>query len=223
VIALFGTGILGAAYDFADRAKLAVNADGTGGPPGIGNAVKWAVDQSPNGNHLRNTMASGMPVCRARGIETSGTNYGLFSIPTLGDWPAMAEPFEIIGTMEQLTYSFNGRLLGLANASTPVLMQSGASGAIRFENGDLGPNLSPGLNREFTLAASFSSTARTQSLDGGIPQNLGLGNATVSALLLGSNYDGTNLARIRFKRLLIIGRALNAAERSGVAAWAAAS
>lgn len=223
VVALFAGGIKGAVYDFTDGATLAVSADGSGGVPAIGSTLKWAIDLGPNGNHLRNTLPDGLPVRRATGVETSGTNYGLFNTATLGDWPAIPEPFEFVGCMEQLTYAFNGRVIGLSpDADGAILLQSGATGAIRFANGSLGPELAPGLTTEFTLAANFSSGARTQSLNGGAPQDLGFGAASANALWIGASAPGGPYAKVRFKRLLVIGRALTAGERIGVTGWASA-
>ena len=222
VVALFTTNILGAAYDFTDGTKLAINADGTGGSPAMDGVVRWAVDQSPNGNHLRNTLPSGLPVRRANGVETSGTAYGLFNQAGNGTWANIAEPYEIVGRFAQITHSANGRILGLANNASTAFLQGATSGNVEFFSGNAGPALAPGLNTEFTIDGLFTAAARTQSLNGGASQDLGLAAASVGALTLGSTDGGASFAAIRFKRLLIIGRALTGAERAGVTAWVAA-
>ena len=125
--------------------------------------------------------------------------------------------------MEQLTYLANGRLLALSDAATPALVQGPASGDIRFQTGaaTVVP-LSPGLNVEFTVGGAFSSGGRTQSLNGGTPIETGLAAAGVSALHFGSDNAGNSAPVIRFKRVLLIGRALTSTERAGINGWAAA-
>ena len=217
---LFASGEKGGYYDFTDGAKLAVNGDGTGGTPSVGSACKWAIDLSPNNNHLRNTVSS--VTRRTNGIETSGTGYGLYNLPSLGhSWANLPEPYEIICCLEQISYAGADRriLAGDANG-TWYLLQGAATGEVRFYAGGYGNAMAAGLGTEFTVDGTFAGTGRQQSLNGGALSTSGVGNTSISGIALGSTDAGNSPAPIRFKRMLIIGRVLTSVERAGAYAWA---
>lgn len=213
---LFVGGTAGAYYNFTEAASLAVNADGTGGVPAIGAACRSALDKSPNGNRLRNTVAS--VIRRANGIETSGSNYGLFNMAGFGDWPTIPQPYEVVACLEQLAHGGTDRRIIGANGLS--LLQGATSGAVRFVASGNGIELNPGLNSEFVIDGYFSGALSSVAIDGGPMQpSAGQGGGSCDGMVLGSNTGGGAPTQVRFKHLLVIGRALTAAERAGVVQW----
>jgi len=216
---LFASAEKGAYYDFTDATKLAVNADGTGGSPAIGAVTRWAVDQSPNGNHLRNTTGSST-LRRANGVETSGAGYGLFNMAGFGGWPGIADPVEIVATLEQKTFAATDAIIiGSSNTS---FRQGSASGKARPFATVYGTEINPGLLTEFTVDLLFNGSGGLIGLNGGAMQASSTTSGALDALALGSGTGGGGSSQIRFKRLLMVGRALTAAERAGAVAWASA-
>jgi len=215
---LFSAGQKGAYYDFTNRTKLAVNADGTGGIPTVGATVRWAVDQSPNGNHLRNTVGTVAVV--ENGIVTGGTNYGLFNMSGFGDWPRVDAPFELIATLAQEEYyGVDRRILELGG---PCLLQGSSSGKIRAYSAGYGSEAAVGLAAEFTVHLIFSAAGSSIAINGGGPSSDVLSVQPCTQLALGSDLGGTSAAPVRFKRLFVRAGALNQVDRAGVAAWASA-
>lgn len=218
---LFTAAEKGAYYDFTDGAKLAVNADGTGGTPSVGSAVRWAADQSPNGNHLRNTTGT-VPTRRANGVETTGTGYGLFNMPGFGNWPANGTPYEMLACLEQKTFTatdnyiigFGGGYLGLLEGSS--------SGNVRFKSTGYSPEYAPGLLTEYTVDGAFNGASSQFSFNNGSFVTASTTSATNDSVLIGSAGNGAVCSAVRVKRLLFIGRLLTATERAGVYAWASA-
>ena len=221
VAALFASGEKGAFYDFTDKGKLAVNADGSGGSPANGGTARWAVDQSPNANHLRNTVAS--VAVGATWITTSGSNYGLFNMSGFGNWPSLPQPFEIVVALEQIAYAGdNARIIGDQDTSWSLL-QGSSSGDARFLGINYGLQKSLGIGAEVTLDILTNGATSAIGLNGAaMTAETGSGSAGLNALCLGSSAGGNAAAPIRFKRLLVIGRALTTAERAGVLAWVGA-
>ena len=219
IAGLFAAGEKGAYYDFTDAATLAVNADGSGGAPAIGGACRWAADLSPNANHLRNTVTSATR--RAAGIETDGAGYGLFNMPAYGGWPSIPEPFEIICVASQLAYAGTDRTIFTNNSATLALRQSAASGNVRFYDSGYGPDFSAPINSEFSIALALWPSGRSQSVNGGAAVALPSGGQPLDGLVLGSGSGGgASGVQARFKRLVVVGRALTSAERAGAVAWA---
>ena len=221
---LFAAAEKGAYYDFTDGTKLAVNSDGTGGPPSIGSACKWAVDLSPNLNHLRTNQTTGLPLRRVNGLETSGTNYGLFNTSGFGNWPNIVEPFEIICTLEQIAYAGTDKImLAFDGSLSPGLVQGASSGQVRFYSGGYAPDMAMPLATEATVEYFSSSTVREQRLNNGSPVTAGTGASSITSVYLGTGSGGgTSGTQTRFKRMLIIGRVLTSVERAGAYAWASA-
>lgn len=220
---LFAAAEKGAYYDFTDATKLAVNGDGTGGSPSSGGTVKWAVDQSPNLNHLRNNQTAGLPTYSATGVTTSGTNYGLFNMSGFGNWPSISQPFEIIACMSQIAYAGADQRI-IAFGASSWFLQGASSGAVRFFDGGYGSSFTPGLNTEFTIDGYFNGASTLDGINGGAMAAGATGaGQPATALVLGSTTaGGASGAQIRFKRLVIVGRALTPTERAGVYAWASA-
>lgn len=220
---LFAASEPGAWYDFTDKSKLAVNADGTGGAPANGGTAKWAVDGSPNGNHLRNTVTS--VAVSATGITTSGTGYGLFNMTGFGNWPSVAVPFEVIVTLEQVAYAAaDARIIQFSDVgASPSLLQGVSSGAVRAYDSSYGTEVNPGIGAEFTLHLVYNGASSSIALNGGAASSYALGNTSSAVdLVLGSDGGASTGASIRFKRLLVIGRTLTAAERTAAISWAGA-
>ncbi len=215
---LFTGGIKGAYYNFSDGASLAVNADGSGGTPAIGAACRSVLDKSGNGNRLRNTVSS--VTRRTSGIETSGTNYGLFNFAGFGDWPTIPQPFEIIACIDQLAFNGTDSRILSAGTNTPwFLLQGSSSGKVRFYDSIYGPEVNPGLNSEAVIDGYCFGAETIVALNGGTPI-AGNGNGQpLNGMFLGSDPGGNAPAQIRFKHLLAIGRALTAAERASVLLW----
>lgn len=220
VAALFAAGQKGAYYDFTDRSKLAVNGDGTGGSPVIGGAARWAVDQSPNGNHLRNTAGSSVAVF-SNGIATSGTGLGLYNAPGHGGWPQIAPPFVLVTTFEQLSYAgVDRRILDM---SATFLLQGTSSGRVRTHStASYGTEMAADMGAEVTVEANFNGSASSIALNGGAPITFDLPLQAAFQLLLGSDSGGNNAVAVRFKRLFIREGVLNAVDRAGIVAWASA-
>jgi hypothetical protein len=218
VAAMFGGGIKGAAYDFADGSRLSVNADGGGGTPALGEACRWAADLSPNANHLRNTVST--VTRRANGIETSGTSYGLFNLPGAGDWPVIPQPVTIVVRLEQLAFAGNNARLIWSNQSVAGLLQGPSSGGVQFYAGAYGASVNPGLVTESTIEGVLNGSLGSTALNGAQPLSNDAGNSGIDGLVLGSDAGGANATRMRFRKLVVIGRLLNANERAGVLAWA---
>ena len=221
IAALFASGEKGAYYDFTDKSRLAVNADGSGGSPANGGTAKWAADQSPNANHLRNTVAS--VAVGATGVTTSGSNYGLFNMSGFGNWPLIPQPFEIVVALEQIAYAGdNARIIGDQDTSWSLL-QGSSSGDARFLGINYGLQKSLGIGAEVTLDILTNGASSAIGLNGGaMAAETGSGSAGLNALCLGSTAGGNSAAQVRFKRLLVIGRALTPSERAGVLAWVSA-
>ena len=215
---LFTGGMRGGYYNFTDGASLAINSDGSGGTPAIGGACRSVLDKSPNGNRLRNTVSS--VTRRANGIETSGTNYGLFNFAGFGDWPVITQPFEIVACFEQLAFAGSDNRILAAGISTPLyLLQGSASGKVRFFDSIYGPEVNPGLNSEAVIDGFCNGSETTVALNGAAPI-AGNGNGQpLTGLVLGSDSAANLPTQIRFKHLLAIGRALTTAERAGVLLW----
>ena len=215
---LFGGGMKGGYYNFTDAASLAINADGTGGVPAVGSACRSVLDLSPNGNRLRNTVSS--VTRRANGIETSGTNYGLFNMAGFGDWPSIPDPFEVIACIEQIGFAGTDRRILNSGPSVPwCLVQGTASGKVRFQDTTYGTEVSVGIGTEFVIDGYFSGADTTIAVNGGaMAASIGFGQP-LSGIILGSDDGGNNATQTRFKHLLAIGRALTTAERTGVALW----
>lgn len=217
VIALFTTQ-KGAVYDFTDAAMLAINADGTGGSPAVDSACRWAVDQSPNLNHLRNTVSSATR--RADGVETSGSGYGLFNMADFGDWPNIAHPFEIIVTLEMIAgHTADNRIIGSDGA---MLLQGSASGKARQFAGSYGAEVNPGLATEFTLDLVYDGATSGIGLDGAAMTTTNPGAATLSALCLGSTTGGASPTNTRFKRMVVREGLFSSGQRAGIIGWAGA-
>ncbi|MCW3798616.1 hypothetical protein OMW55_12445 [Sphingomonas sp. BN140010] len=216
--ALFSAGQKGAYYDFTNRTKLAVNADGSGGSPGIGATARWAVDQSPNGNHLRNTVGTVSVV--DNGIVTSGSNYGLFNMGGFGDWPRVDPPFELIATLQQEGYGgIDARLLDLGGVS---LLQGSRSGKIRAFASGYGSEVAPGLAADFTVHLIFNGPASSIAINGAPPSTDNLAAQPCTQVVVGSDVGGNNAVPVRVKRLFIRSGALNQVDRAGVMTWVSA-
>lgn len=217
---LFAAAEKGGYYDFTDGTKLAVNADGSGGSPAVGSLVRWAVDQSPNGNHLRNTTGT-VPTRRANGVETTGTGYGLFNMAGFGGWPANAPPYEVVVCLEQKTFTATGNIIvGLGGAG---LVEGTSSGKVRFQSStDYSAEYSPGLLTEYTVDGAFSGGTSQFSFNNGAFATIPVATATNDSLTLGSGTGGGANTAVRVKRLVVINRLLTTAERAGAYAWATA-
>ncbi len=206
---LFGGGRLGAYYDFTDPATLAVNADGTGGTPAIGAACRSVLDLSGNGNRLRNTISS--VTRRAEGVETSGTNYGLFNMGGFGDFPDIAQPFEVIFCLEQIAYAAPDAKLGAG------LLQGAASGEVRFFTGGYSTAFSPGLGAEFIIDGYFDASLSTVALNGAaMVASPTSGGGAMQDLAIGSGTGSEGATQLRAKYLLIIKDGLTSGQRAGV-------
>lgn len=215
---LFGAGEKGGYYNFTDGASLAVNADGTGGVPGVGAECRSALDLSPNGNRLRNTVNA--VTRRVNGIETAGANYGLFNFAGFGDWPSIPQPFELVACIEQIAFAGTDARALAAGTSTPwYLLQGSASGKMRFFDSVYGTEVAPGLGTEFVIDGYFSGANTTVAINGGAMIASTGNGQPLNGIFLGSDSGGNVSTQIRFKHLLAIGRALTAAERSGVVQW----
>jgi hypothetical protein len=223
IAGLFAGGEKGAYYDFGDATKLAVNGDGSGGPPSSGGTVKWAVDLSPNGNHLRSNQSANLATWSAGGITTSGTGYGLFNFAGFGDWANIPQPFEIVCSVEQLTYAGVDRRILSAGPNVPWwLLQGAASGAVRFYDSVYGTAATAGLGSLCTVDGLASGGGSLIGINGGAMSASAGAGQPLNGLVLGSDANGENPTRCRFRRLLVVGRALTAAERAGAVAWASA-
>ena len=217
---LFAGGQKGAYYDFADRTKLAVNDDGSGGSPSVGGAARWAVDQSPNGNHLRNTTGSSVAVA-SNGIATSGAGLGLYNAPGHGGWPQVDPPFVLVATFEQLAYAGDDRRI--VDMSATFLLQGPTDGTVRTHStASYGVEVNARIGEEVTVEAVFNGSASSIALDGGPPTTFNLPVQAGYQMLLGSDAGGNNAASVRFKRLFIREGVLSATDRAGVIAWARA-
>lgn len=203
----------GAYYDFTDGTKLAVNSDGTGGSPAVNGACRWAVDQSPNLNHLRNTVSSATR--RSNGIETDGAGYGLFNMAGFGNWPSIAQPFEIFACMELLAAeTTDDRIIG---SGVALVLAGTASGKVRAFAGSYGTEFTPGLTTEFTIDLLYNGASSLAGINTDSPSaSANPGAGALSALCLGSTDGGALPTQVRFKRLLVISRALTAGERTSV-------
>ncbi len=219
---LFAGGEKGAYYDFADSTKLAVNADGTGGVPALDAATRWAVDSSPNANHLRTNQGSNLPVRRANGLETSGAGYGLFNTTGFGDWPNIPEPYTVLCTLEQIAFAGSDSRIWAPSAANGSYLQGPTSGETRFYSGDYGPTLATAIGTEFTIELLSASSGRFQRLNNGDAVNVGVTSSSLDSFFLGASSGGSTPTRVRFKRMLVLGRALTSGERAGVVAWAIA-
>ena len=215
---LFGAGEKGGYYNFTDGASLAVNADGTGGAPGVGAECRSVLDLSPNGNRLRNTVSS--VTRRVNGIETAGVNYGLFNFAGFGDWPSIPQPFEIVVCIEQIAFGGTDRRILASGVSVPwYLLQGSASGKVRFFDSVYGTEVDPGLGTEFVIDGYCYGAETKVAINGGAMIASTGNGQPLNGLFLGSDPGGNAPAQIRFKHLLTIGRALSTAERSGVVQW----
>lgn len=219
---LFAAAEKGGYWDFVDGTKLAINADGTGGTPAVGSAVKWAVDQSPNANHLRNTTASTV-MRRANGVETDGTGYGLFNFSGFGNWPTVVNPFEVVACLEQKTFTATGNNIINMGGGLLGLVEGTSSGKVRFRsNPDYSPEYTPGLLTEYTLDCYLSAAQSEFSFNNSAFVTNSMATNSISELTIGSAANGTINSAVRIKRLLVVGRKLTTAERAGVYAWASA-
>jgi len=215
--ALFSAGQKGAYYDFTNLTKLAVNADGSGGMPIVGATARWSADQSPNGNHLRNTVGT-VDVVEG-GIVSSGSNYGLFNMGGFGDWPRIDAPFELIATLEQR--SFGGTDRRLIDLGGPALLQGG-SGKIRVFSSGYGTEVAAAIGTQVTVHLVVSGAGSSIAINGGEPITDNLSVQPCAQIVLGSDQGGNNAVSVRFKRLFVRSGALNQVDRAGVAAWASA-
>lgn len=216
--ALFTGGVAGGYYNFTDAASLAVNADGTGGVPVVGTACRSVLDKSPNGNRLRNTVTS--VIRRANGIETSGAGYGLFNTAGgFGDWPNIPQPFEIVARLELLAgETIDDRIIH--SGSLALLLAGTASGKVRGYAGAYGTEFAPGLATEFTIDLLFNGAASRAGINTDAPAaGANPGTNALGDIFLGSDGGGNAPTQTRFEHLLVIGRALTAAERAGVKLW----
>ena len=223
IAGLFAAGEKGAFYDFTDAARLAVNGDGSGGPPAVGGAVKWAADQSPNANHLRTNQSANLPTWSAAGLTTSGAGFGLFNMAGFGDWANIPQPFEIVLCIEQIAYAGSDSRILSAGPSVPWwLLQGPASGNVRFYDGSYGAAINPGIGSQCTIDGLADGGNGLVGINGGaMVASPGVGQP-LNGLVLGCDAGGGSPTRIRFKRLVVVGRALSAAERAGAVAWASA-
>lgn len=216
-VTLFGAGEKGGYYNFTDGNSLAVNADGTGGVPAVGGACRSALDLSPNGNRLRNTVSS--VTRRVNGIETAGAYYGLFNFAGYGDWPSISQPFEVVACIEQLAFAGTDARILASGVNVPwYLLQGSASGKVRFFDSVYGTEVDPGLATEFVIDGLYGAEVKV-ALDGGAMIASTGNGQPLSGLFLGSDSAGNSSTRIRFKHLLAIGRALTTTERAGVVQW----
>jgi hypothetical protein len=216
---LFVAAEKGAYYDFTDGTKLAVNADGSGGSPSVGSMVRWAVDQSPNGNHLRNTTGT-VPTRRANGVETTGTGYGLFNMAGFGNWPAFSQPAEMIVCLEQKTFTATDNYI--VSCGTCRFVEGTSSGKVRFLDGNYSAEFTPGLNAEYMAHAVFNGAQSQFGFNGGALTSTATLNGGLSEMTIGSGTGGGGVTAVRVKRLLVINRLLTMAERAGAYAWATA-
>lgn len=219
-VTLFGAGETGGYWDFTVATSLAVNADGTGGVPAVGDEFRSALDQSPNGHRLRNNLAASVTRL-AGGMKVHG-NSGLYNIPGLGpthgDWVTIAAPFEIIAVMEQLSYAgLYTRVLRDYGGAVGFL-QGSASGQSVVFSGAVSADYATPLATEMSIDLCFPGGGPTLSIDNGAPSVTGTNAQTWNGFMLGGD-GGAAAVDLRFKRVLFIGRALTAAERTGVYQW----
>ena len=156
----------------------------------------------------------------ATGIETSGTNYGLFNFAGFGDWPAITQPLEIMVCFEQLAFAGTDSRILASGTSTPLyILQGSASGKVRFFDSVYGQEVNPGLNSEAVIDGYCFGAETSVALNGGAPI-AGSGNGQpLNGLFLGSDPGGSAPTQVRFKHVLAIGRALTAAERAAMLLW----
>lgn len=213
---LFALGEDGGYWDFTDGATLAVNADGTGGTPALNASCKWASDLSPNANHLRNTVST--VTRRTGGIETDGAGYGLFNMAGFGNWPSIAQPFEVFIAMQLLAAeTTDDRIIGSGGAN---LLAGTASGKVRGFAGSYGTEFTPGLTTDFTLDLLFHGASSLAGMNTDSPSaSADPGGGSLDALAVGSGTGGTVATALLVKRLVVLSRALTAGERTGVYAW----
>ena len=214
---VFQAGASGDYWDFTDAVTLAVNADGTGGVPAIDGACRWASGKRGIIN-LRNTVSS----CtrRSNGIETTGVNYGLFCLSGFG-WPGnIPQPYEIMFAFEQLAYAGNDTRIFCSGGASHQVLQGPASGSIRQFLTNYGASHSLPLNTEAVFDGLANGTNSASALNNGAMIDGGeSGTFALQGIALGSADGGSSATRVRFKRMLVIGRALTSAERSGLTQW----
>lgn len=214
IASLFAAGEAGGYWDFTDLASLRIARDGTGAPPAVGDPVGWAADKSGNGNHLSTNADNSRFTAVADGAVSDGVNDTLYRMLS----PSIGPPFEVVICFEQLAYAGADKRILAAYIGSWWLLQGPASGDVRFFDGIYGPTLNAGLARETVVDGYFNGGYGSVAINGGAMQSAPGTGQSLDAILLGTDASGQHPTSIRFKQLLIIGRALTASERAAVVA-----
>lgn len=230
----FSGGIQGGAYDFFDAATLFQNSNGTGAVSALNDPIGYASDLSGNGNHATQATALNRPLSNS-GAVFDGSN-DMLSVPvnfSTTDKVTVIAGMTLSGSGNQGLVGFGGTTAGDFN----VLYSSGSAswrGSLYGSSGNsqvvIGSD-KPALPHTKVLTFTFDLAGATAGDEIGFRVNGDPVNETVVAAgpAGGGNFRSATLAigdvQGAFKlngkigRLVVIGKALSAAELFAYEQW----
>lgn len=225
---LFADGVAGGLYDPSDLASMAATSDGTVAAT-IDAPVGLIRDQSPRGNHLMQTAAAARPVLRR---DSDGRHYLEFDGES-AFLAAAAADFAFVQAFALATAArFTGGAPFTALAGTyaagsgwDIGLQAGvprvsARGTATLDTGFAGfPDLT---GADARLFVEVSREAITRSVDGARLTTTGdwIPVTADTPFTLGQRgNDGSSRFKGRIYGMVVLGRAVTAAERGLIEAW----
>lgn len=220
-LTLFAAGEQGAWYDPSDLASMFQDNVGTV-PAAVDEPVGRILDKSGRGNHAGQSTSAARPMLRRDGagrlhLELDGVD------DCLKATFAIAQPWQRVSAIRQLSWTVNEAVLGGAAANAGNLYTAGASPQLAVHSGLFGP---------ITGAASIGTNAVLTERHSGATSQLAVnagGHAVASAgttapggITLGAFHNGSGAAHARIYGVIMVGRQLTEAEIAGARRFLAA-
>lgn len=208
---LFTKGEAGAWYDPGDLSSMSQDSSGAV-PAAVGQPVGRIGDKSGRGNHAVQSVAAARPMLRqdsggALYLEFDGVDDCLKAVF------AIAQPWERVSAIRQLSWTGADRALGGGNVSAGVLYQVVGSPVLRMHSGadlELAPDLAIGTTG--VVSERHDGTASRIALNNGAPAIGNAGTVAPGGVTLGANFGGNANGNVRIYGLVVVGRILKDSE-----------
>lgn len=214
-------------WDFGDAANLAVNNDGSGGPPADGGNIKYGFDLSGLGNHVKQHAAHPSPTWIANSLKGKGTALfpGTGVMDSLGNLTLPANEITIVGIAKRV--GAGGSLSPLFTAGVDSYSVAGSNWfQLRCVEGGNWMFDGSGANLDATSAVAYDGIYRLATC---IRTVAGTSNIYINGVLSGTStaaytlatpkpaflggWNDVNTVNANVACVLVYNRALTAAEQ----------
>lgn len=212
---------MGVWYDPSDLSSMFQDSTGTT-PAVVDSPVGRINDKSGNGKHAIQATSANRPILRQSGglywLESDGVNDSMAVAFTV------AQPWDRVSALRQLTWVSQGRVFGGLGASTGVLFQFSASPSLALYDGVVGSNnLGAAVGADAVVtehhAGASSSTQINQTA--AVVSNFGT-SLPGGITLFADNNGGAQFTSIRLYGVCEINRALTTLEKATLQSYMAA-